>query len=315
MITNFILILMGVGMIATSKSFNFTSLDDETAIFENIGKIKMLTSEWKILTHVNIDEFSQEIGVQKYEQICTKIKLTNTSSHSCTTSSKLLHSKLIEIIRLNSYFMQALDEIPVRREKRQLFNAIGRISKTLFGTLSDEDGIFFDTQVGKINENEHKMATTIERQTTLLNNLFSLTTNSTNDVNSKLKIFQESLNSLEKTRNEIHEDGNFNKLNQGLNELFSIGTYAISQYQQRQEELYMALIQPESVLTPKIFDPSMLMKQLKNLQEHLPTYLAFPFKLSENNIFKIYHLSKVRLISRNHHIIFEITIPLSTRST
>jgi hypothetical protein len=50
---------MGVGMIATSKSFNSTSLDDETTIFENIGKIKMLTSEWKILTHVNIDEFNQ----------------------------------------------------------------------------------------------------------------------------------------------------------------------------------------------------------------------------------------------------------------
>jgi Baculovirus F protein len=141
------------------NSYTITKLNTETAIYENLGSLKQISSEWRILTHVNITDLYRETKTIKscvldYEALC-KNKLWE--NQFCKINLEILKSKLVEIQKMNEYLQLSLTD--KQRSKRSLFNAVGELSKTLFGTLTEDDAKFFNVQMEKFQ----KMSKTYRR--------------------------------------------------------------------------------------------------------------------------------------------------------
>lgn len=56
----------------------------------------------------------------------------------------------------------------VHREKRGLFDGVGKIEKWLFGTLDSEDEEHINSYMQSLQTNQNKIAGSLEKQSTLL---------------------------------------------------------------------------------------------------------------------------------------------------
>jgi len=86
-----------------------------------------------------------------------------TCGNFALTSASLLH----EINRKRFKMLQSIDTEEInKREKRGLINLVGHIQKTLFGTLDNEDGEMYNTQIRELQNSRVGMLKIVDKQTT-----------------------------------------------------------------------------------------------------------------------------------------------------
>jgi hypothetical protein len=305
-------------MLALSQAFNLTDLSNQTAIYEKISTVRTISSTWKIWTHVNTKEFyadtkSMKASLDDYQKLCNAKSLEGKLG-TCEINMEILRAKLNEIFIINSFLQNSLS-VESRRKKRSWFGAVGQISKHLFGTLTEEDATFFDSQVNKLEKNEQSISDSVNKQITFLNSLYKLNNDSNSSLKSHLSKFQDQIDNLDQDLNTIAVHGNETLIRQRLSEIFILGLHAMNEYHTRQEKLYSTLINPGHVLSPNLLDPEILLNELRKIRLSLPIDLSLPFEDTKANIFKFYHLMTVTLASHGSHIVFEISLPLLSHMT
>lgn len=157
--------------------YNVSTIPHESGIyFENRGPLRLTNSDWKLLIYVNLDNYNiryiETINFyNKTAKICETLRKENPETFNTTCGNFVLTSAslLQEISRKRSNMLQSIDIEEInKREKRGLINLVGHMQKTLFGTLDDEDGEMYNTQIRELQSSRVGMLKIIDKQTSIL---------------------------------------------------------------------------------------------------------------------------------------------------
>ena len=151
----FILFLIHKGNLL---EFEHTPLSKPTGIyFDSRGYVKLYTSEFKLITYVNIEKARESLKQVKTHsqsvfQFCDTIKNRTWYSYTdCTSFRPYVMTRIRYLERLRDIVADYTAYEP-NRQKRGALNFFGNVIKALFGNPNYEDSQYY-TQ--KINELEH----------------------------------------------------------------------------------------------------------------------------------------------------------------
>ncbi|KAL4084392.1 hypothetical protein QTP88_028215 [Uroleucon formosanum] len=163
--------------LAQTKPYRISRLTQENGMyFENQGPLRLTNSDWKLLIYVKLDNFNQRtkdtIDFYKRTLItCNDLTIAYEGMFKTTCDNFKLTSNSLEreVSRKRFYMLQSIDETDtVTREKRGLVNLVGRVQKTLFGTLDDTDAELYDRQIEKLQFSQQNLLKIIDKQTSVL---------------------------------------------------------------------------------------------------------------------------------------------------
>jgi hypothetical protein len=131
--------------------------------YEYIGEAHLYRTEWKVVIYVNLDTVDENFRtVRKYAQMsadfCKKHERTFWFNYAgCLDSIRQTDRPLKEVNDLKSVLRQLTrneDESDRTRNRRDVFNFIGGISKLLFGTLDDEDANYYNDKTSHLEHEQ-----------------------------------------------------------------------------------------------------------------------------------------------------------------
>jgi len=322
-----IILLIVLFKIKTGESDSFKNeklINNPGIYFENISPMFITISQWNLVTFYNISNYEQNyVAINLYynnlKNLCDKYqsdyeKLTET----CTDLLKMNFQTLNKINEEHDIVQQYLeiDETNFntgnkRRKRSSFFGGIGKLQRTLFGVLTEEEGEIFADKIKTLEEKQMKTLLIQKEQ---------------------IKIFKSSLDSVDKITSSYQQikdniDINLNKLNNELkmqkdqlrilNIIESILLYnslyteLLNQYTKETTLLLNIITNAhKGQLNPQIIKPSELLIQLKEIKTNLPSNLNLPIEINAKNYFDFIKLIDLNIFYINHLIIFVINIPL-----
>jgi Baculovirus F protein len=292
-------------------------MENQTAIFEKLSTVRVARTNWRLVTHINLDQMrnrtaSMSHTVSEFKSLCS-VQLP-TVKRNCEVQGNQLSSKLSEISLLEKY-IKATFQKDLPRKRRSLIGVVGQISRQLFGTLSEEDGAFFDEQIAKLEKNQLNMTFAVNQQITFLKNLYEINNETGSKINNHWAEFNDQMRDIVQNVGQLAKAENSTMLRLKMDEMFNVGMFSILAYHAKMENIYAVIIDQNRELSPEMIDPFSLVAELKKVLNLKPRETTLPVSLEDGNIFKLYHLSKVRILARENRVIFEITIPLVSEKT
>jgi hypothetical protein len=114
--------------------------------FEQLGHATLSNTKWTIIVYVPIapidyETFNLEQYVKYIDETCSRMIVRNWTA--CNHFGKIMVQKLQQIRNTRKLlFAIAQGDAGIIKQKRGLFNFMGKLSKVLFGTMDDEDAQF-----------------------------------------------------------------------------------------------------------------------------------------------------------------------------
>jgi len=136
--------------------------------YEELGLMNQVESGWKLV--IELDVGAIEI---RYQQLQDYIKNTEESCKRLTGNTQQTCQNIMKIIEkdeakltLQFTHLRALYKNP--SDRRRLFNAIGMISKTLFGTMDADDAKIVNKQLEMLRNNQKTTQHAVQNQLKIL---------------------------------------------------------------------------------------------------------------------------------------------------
>lgn len=179
---------------------------------------------------------------------------------------------------------------PNYRSKRALLNVIGTISKSLFGTLNEDDAKFYDKQIELSKTNEKHLLSLIQKQTILLKttkNVFSKSEQAIENqmlaINLKIENAKHIINTLVNTTQD-------QKVFLEIESLTSIVTLIIIRYQNTLNDILDLVSDVKHGKPhPAIISPDQIKPALAQIKQEIPNGMRLPFVANDENILYLYH--------------------------
>ncbi|CAI6344210.1 unnamed protein product [Macrosiphum euphorbiae] len=198
-----------------------------------------------------------------------------------------------------------------KREKRGLINIVGHIQKTLFGTLDDEDGEMYNTQIRELQSSRVGLLKIVDKQTSILkltNSVFreaQLMENQIRNLNISCSNLETSLKRVWYQLDELEI----------LTTTINLITTLLLLLQQLVFETDMVCeiisAAQNGIIHSGMISTKELRMPLRDILISLPGQLKLPFDV--NYIVSLYELSKTSKLASgymNGTLVFELVIPL-----
>nr|XP_033331102.1 uncharacterized protein LOC117223082 [Megalopta genalis] len=139
------------------------SLNDSTIYVEQLGPARIYHEPWNIITIFDTNELRKD-----YEKVEGQLSSLRTRCGNCKEMREL--NQLRQIMKNTHKQIQTIQTLEGRdlRHRRGLINAIGSLSKSLFGTLHNDDLENLHKGMDKIYDGQHKLASSISNQTAVI---------------------------------------------------------------------------------------------------------------------------------------------------
>lgn len=140
-------------------------------LLEEVATAFIHHNEWTFINVFNLTELEEEINVIEdyYDNLESQLKAGPTFpfvyQHVGRRKSLVLDARKL----LNDIYK--LIGLPNARPKRGVFDFVGQISKTLFGTLSSEDADYYNKEIDKLYQTNEQFSNLISNQTTIIKSL------------------------------------------------------------------------------------------------------------------------------------------------
>ena len=169
-----------------------TDLTGVTIYLEELGQAQLYHDTWNIIFGVGTNDIDDRLGSLQ--------SAFSTASYQCDNCLErfelnLIQSRIQRLDKQRSLLNQLLGK---KRNKRGFFNSIWDVSKTLFGTLSENDMNYINKELDKLFKDNTILSEGISNQTKVIKLL--------------LNSASTDLNTLE-----LHSRENVNRLNQLAN--------------------------------------------------------------------------------------------------
>jgi hypothetical protein len=207
-----------------------------------------------------------------------------------------------------------------RRHKRGLFNFVGKISKTMFGTMDDDDTQFYHEQIEHFEQGSTTLTQLVKQQLII--------------VKSALGVFNETLSGVEY---------NERKMRDGLNRLQTYVTFFGSQIENSTYLLSLKITIEDHIakaqdvshaiqrvldilvdsivdaqkgtLPPRMAPPTLLLDALRNSSHSFPPDTTLPFPLGKDYIHALFQLCDIHVYIYKEHLGYVISVPLVHKRT
>ncbi|KAL4105010.1 hypothetical protein QTP88_020285 [Uroleucon formosanum] len=305
--------------LAQTKPYRISRLTQENGMyFENQGPLRLTNSDWKLLIYVKLDNFNQRtkdtMNFYKRTLItCNDLTIAYEGMFktTCDNFKPTSNSLEREVSRKRFYMLQSIDETDtVSREKRGLVNLVGRVQKTLFGTLDDTDAELYDRQIEKLQSSQQNLLKIIDKQTSVLKATAN-TFKEANKMEAQINRLSVLYNRMADTVNQTIINLDIVEARTNINEQINILNLLFQQLSFETDTICEIIIAAQGgIMHSSVIAVNELRQQLKDISLIVPKEQSLPFNLNQVSLYELSKISKFNIIYKNETLIFEIVIPL-----
>ncbi|CAI6377712.1 unnamed protein product [Macrosiphum euphorbiae] len=305
--------------LAQPKPYQTSKLSQENGMyFENQGPLRLTNSDWKLIIYVKLDNFNQRTKETMYFydktiKLCDDLTIVYEGMFKTLCENFKIASISLEqeVTRKRVYMLQSIDETDtITRVRRGLVNLVGRIQKTLFGTLDDTDAETYDKQIEELQTSRNNLLKIVEKQTSILKateNTFKEATQMEGQINKLSTLY----NRMATTVNQTVINLDIVEAKSNINEQINILNLIFQQLSFETDTICEVIIAAQGgIIHSSIISAMELRKQLKDISMNVPKGQSLPFDLNQISLYELSKMSKLNIIYINETLIFEIIIPL-----
>lgn len=308
-----ILIFTIIPETCAEESIRVEALQEDAGIyFEDCGTISLFNNKWKMLVYFNMGTYNSELKnirwlVNNIYLTCEKAKSSHIGNYC---------DSLIQILKIQFQNIELTNELISSknihdRRKRAAFGIIGSVSKSLFGTLNEDDAEYYSGLISDLREDNTYLVKLIQNQTSILDTTVNVVQQTEDSINTQFSSFQNQLNQINTLMNIVNKDNEKNNITQTFNMLSSLAILKILNYKDTQNSLLEVLTDiKHNKINPSLFTPRQLKQQLDLIQQHLPMGTSLPNYNDVNQLLEIYQLMQVRTGRVKNRLLIELNIPL-----
>jgi Baculovirus F protein len=308
----------------STNAYQLVHLNSSSGLYyEKIGTLKVCNNEWTMINYIDLDNYQREFETLSYyveslNYMCEKAqpilkKIGKNEWYPRVIFSSALNETLVELNKTNQIIREIIPH--TIRQKRGLFDAVGKISKTLFGTMDADDAAYYDEKIKSLDKNQDDIANLMKEQISVVEGVlkdFNLTMSTTNqhmlDVEGKVFNLLQRVNQLSIAQSETNELTSFLA---HLNILVEIIELFLSKFMSHQSKLFNIILSAQhGQLHPLIISPTSLLSELEKIHKHLPLDTSFPIQLSLKNAYILYKLIHPTVYYYKEKLVFLLNIPL-----
>ncbi|KAH9638024.1 hypothetical protein HF086_014885 [Spodoptera exigua] len=281
--------------------------------FDPVGELKINTGHLDVVNPVDISYIEPHINninsiLGKISSLCSRFDMKTMIGLECHNILEPLTVKFNDIV---SEYSSIAHLISNRFKRGAWISGIGTLSKTIFGTLDENDGVKYDTAIQSIQNNEKQLSSLIKEN-------ILITTSTFTELNKTLRnivINEAKLNSgidrLQSKFENVTLISNNLIIKSDINLLLNSLETAVLLLSFRLEDITNAIIFcRQNVIHPAILPPAQLYRDLADNYRHLPVELRLPINLELSHINLLINISTVKCYSSNNKIVFILRIPL-----
>ncbi|KAL4083793.1 hypothetical protein QTP88_029109 [Uroleucon formosanum] len=285
-----------------------------------MGTVHPVVNEFKLVTFLNISALDTNhndiVAFHKQLEIFCKQYIWEHQSTAVLSSCEWMKSSTTSIFhqieQVKGEILGSLDSnYQSTRVRRGLFNAVGRVSKVLFGVCSDEDAEFLNSKISELSNARTDTLNILEAQTRIIRATVT-------DINSTLTAISKERKNMGDLVTHLSE-----KLGKTLSalselnarEMLSEQVTGISLLLTQQAFGIQKLLHIVNSAIHRQAHPSLMIHQqyvehLREIQLTLPIGSNLPFPLFKFSITKFIQVTQVAIMLANHTLIFIQKIPL-----
>ena len=287
--------------------------------FEHLGHATLSHTAWTIIVYVplyTIDDatFNLEQYVQYIDQTCTKMTVRNWTA--CMHFGDIMTHRLRHIKNTRQLLVDITQtKDGSKRPTRGLFNAIGKVSKALFGTMDDDDAQFYHEQIEHFEQGTKTLTHQMKQQLMIIKSTLGMFNGTVTDIEYNEAKMREELIQLQRHVEDFSAQlANATYL---LSLKIAIESYIAkaldaSQIVQRTLDVLVDNIAEaqKGLLPPRVLSPVQLLESLRNSVPSFPTDTALPFPLGKDYLFLLHQLSDVHVYFYEKRLAYVISVPL-----
>ncbi|KAL4105021.1 hypothetical protein QTP88_020296 [Uroleucon formosanum] len=287
--------------LAQTKPYRISRLTQENGMyFENQGPLRLTNSDWKLLIYVKLDNFNQRtkdtMNFYKRTLItCNDLTIAYEGMFKTTCDNFKLTSNSLEreVSRKRFYMLQSIDETDtVNREKRGLVNLVGRVQKTLFGTLDDTDAELYDRQIEKLQSSQQNLLKIIDKQTSVLKATAN-TFKEANKMEAQINRLSVLYNRMADTVNQTIINLDIVEARTNINEQINILNLLFQQLSFETDTICEIIIAAQGgIMHSSVIAVNELRQQLKDISLIVPKEQSLPFNLNQVSLYELRQYSK-----------------------
>lgn len=229
----------------------------------------------------------------KYQKKFPNITLKSDCGWFKSTTKALSHE--IEQARIEVRAALQTGETK-KRKKRGIINAIGRISKVLFGTCSDEDADLFYSKITEMSRVSSNTLHLVREQTRVVRSIIA-NINSTLEVVQKTKVrMSQAIQNLYKNLQQNMEKQEILVIRELLNEQSTVLNLLLTQH--RLSNIVNSATHGQ--LHPNLMTHQQYIEQFREIQLKLMHELCLPFTIDKLSIYKLSKIADVSVVFREN---------------
>lgn len=300
----------------TRATLKISQIDHNPGIyFEERGKVELFTTQWKLIAYYDLTSFNgaltqAEFYVNEINNLCKQLEGKPNFDLLCSSAVAEV-SHLMNDIKLKFSLIQPKHK---PRNKRALVNVIGTISKSLFGTMDEDDAKFYDKQIEKLKYNENYLLELVKNQTLIIETTTNMFNKSEITIESQFKAINSKIEDVKDAVDGLVNQTSDQSTILKIESLTSLLTLLIIRYQNTISDILDVLVNAKNGTPhPTIITPDQLKNVLLKIKQELPGDLQLPYLGIENDILPLYEISSMSATIRKEKVIYEFKIPLPFR--
>lgn len=305
------ILLLLVGY-TSALDLSSTKLDKSGAVLERIPNVAFVKQHLKMATYVDLDKLKEEMKFAQNMTVMTKDACDKMLAVNISKNCEYELSSLVSTWDSVSHSISIFNN----KDKRSApwLGVVGKIAKTIIGTLDADDGLFYEEQFAKVKSNEDLLLKRINKHTIILDSIFDLLNKTNTPTSDFFKNFNSKLDHFEKSFSEFQTNVK-NELKRISAELVFRDCYAITEsvvlaLKSKVDLLVTLLGGDKDHLNPFLFSPSILYNKLSEANSFIPKSSKLPLPVSWAHIFEYYRISTGSQHRFGSYLIFTANIPL-----
>lgn len=290
------IILLGLLHIATAN-INITSINGNLFI-EDIGKIQMYHDHWNLIIGINVTNTAGRLNnIKKAIQLAGQV-----CDYKCNEAHEieLMESRLKRLQNKEDILSKLLGKS--NRPKRGLANFVGDISKTLFGTLNNNDLEYINNEFDKLYTDNKNIASALTNNTRILKLLLDT---STTDHKTLMDQFTGGSETIRKLKNNVND----NTKGIYVNSKLVIGALLIDELNEDIDTAINAINDGKhGIIHPQLLTPRILRETINKFEEK--HRIRYHFDNTEDNYQHIIDISSIQVAIIQGLLTYVIKMPV-----
>lgn len=282
---------------ATIAHVMIQPLNESSFYMEHLGQAKLYHQRFRLIGTIDTSYLSKQ-----YETIW---QMNNEASDVCQQKCNELHEINLMRTRLKRAYnnIQIIQHVSSRtRRRRGLINMVGTLSKTLFGTLSNDDLDYINNEIDKLYKHTNTISQGLSNQTKIIKLLLN---NANHDMETMGKINNEYLRDIKINHQEINK----NKIDVRIANQLTITGFLLADLQEDTTTILNAIGDAShGIIHPQLFSPDNLYTGIKSYEKDANT-IFWPDN-TPTNYHRIIEMSTINILLRNNKLTYILDIPI-----